>query len=93
MNNPSPIIPEIIDQHAEEAAFLWLRRDAAVHQPHYDIEDLAELDERVEAHLDGLRPRPAASELLLKYTKIHDSVLSFSPLCKVIIFIHSFVIT
>jgi uncharacterized protein (TIGR02270 family) len=55
MNNPPPIIPEIIDQHAEEAAFLWLRRDAAVHQPHYDLEDLAELDERVESHIDGLR--------------------------------------
>jgi len=47
--------PNIINQHAEEAAFLWLLRDAAVHQPHYDLEDLAELDERIEAHLDGLR--------------------------------------
>ncbi len=48
-------IPEIVDQHAEEAAFLWLLRDAAVRAPHYSLEDLAELDERVEAHLDGLR--------------------------------------
>lgn len=48
-------IPDIITQHAEEAAFLWLLRDAAVHQPHYDLEDLIELDERIEAHLDGLR--------------------------------------
>lgn len=55
MNNPTPVIPHILEQHAEEAAFLWLQRDAAVYQPHYDLEDLAELDERVEAHLDGLR--------------------------------------
>lgn len=48
-------IPDIVTQHAEEAAFLWLLRDAAVYQPHYDLEDLAELDERINAHLDGLR--------------------------------------
>src|SRR3569623_1592094 len=45
----------ILDQHAEEAAFLWLQRDRAVTAPHYTLDDLARLDERVEAHLDGLR--------------------------------------
>ncbi|HEC16865.1 MAG TPA: TIGR02270 family protein [Sedimenticola sp.] len=49
------IIETIITQHAEEAAFLWLLRDAAVRAPHYSLKDLARLDERVEAHLDGLR--------------------------------------
>jgi hypothetical protein len=49
------IIKHIVEQHAEEAAFLWLLRDAAVGAPHYDLKDLARLDERVEAHLDGLR--------------------------------------
>jgi uncharacterized protein (TIGR02270 family) len=49
------IIPEIVDQHAEEAAFLWLLRDNAVRAPHYLLGDLARLDNRVEAHLDGLR--------------------------------------
>ena len=51
----APTIPSIIEQHAEEAAFLWLLRDAAIYQPHYALEDLVELDERIEAHLDGLR--------------------------------------
>jgi uncharacterized protein (TIGR02270 family) len=50
-----PIIESIITQHAEEAAFLWLLRDAACHEPHYSLKDLAKLDDRVEAHLDGLR--------------------------------------
>jgi uncharacterized protein (TIGR02270 family) len=50
-----PIIQHIVEQHAEEAAFLWLLRDAAVDAPHYDRKDLARLDERVEAHIDGLR--------------------------------------
>jgi uncharacterized protein (TIGR02270 family) len=49
------LIAEIVDQHAEEAAFLWLLRDAAVSAPHYTLADLANLDQRVEAHLDGLR--------------------------------------
>jgi uncharacterized protein (TIGR02270 family) len=49
------LILDIITQHAEEAAFLWLLRHAAIYQPHYDLEDLSELDERLDAHLDGLR--------------------------------------
>src|SRR5947207_4847128 len=50
-----PKIMEIITQHASDAAFLWLLRDAAVNQPHYSLADLAKLDNRVEAHVDGLR--------------------------------------
>ena len=46
---------EVIEQHAEEAAFLWTQRDDAVLAPNYSLRDLADLDERVEAHLDGLR--------------------------------------
>ncbi len=49
------IIPEIIFQHAEEAAFLWLLRNHGVHEPHYSLSDLAHLDSRVESHIDGLR--------------------------------------
>ncbi|HWG80630.1 MAG TPA: TIGR02270 family protein [Stellaceae bacterium] len=41
--------------HAEDAAFLWLTRDNAVRAPHYALKDLAKLDDRVEAHIDGLR--------------------------------------
>jgi uncharacterized protein (TIGR02270 family) len=51
----SAVIPHIIEQHAEESAFLWLLRSYAVHAPHYRLKDLAKLDNRVEAHLDGLR--------------------------------------
>ncbi|NUO79943.1 HEAT repeat domain-containing protein, partial [candidate division KSB1 bacterium] len=49
------VIKNIISQHAEEASFNWLLRDAAVREPHYSLNDLAKLDKRVEAHLDGLR--------------------------------------
>src|SRR5262249_55006208 len=49
------IIPQIVEQHAEEAAFLWCLRDVATDQPHYTLRHLGDLEERVEAHLDGLR--------------------------------------
>jgi len=52
---PFPIIAELITQHAEDAAFLWLLRDSAFRQPHYSLSNLAVLDDRIEAHLDGLR--------------------------------------
>ena len=49
------VIQNIIEQHAEEASFLWLQRDLAMHEPHYSLKDLAHLDDRLEAHIDGLR--------------------------------------
>jgi uncharacterized protein (TIGR02270 family) len=49
------VIAEVVDQHAEESAFLWLLRDAAISAPHYLLTDLSRLDGRIAAHLDGLR--------------------------------------
>lgn len=46
---------EIHAQHADEAAFLWGLRAAAAGDVAYDLKSLAGLDERLEAHLDGLR--------------------------------------
>ena len=58
-------IEGIIFRHAEEAAFLWLLRDAAVRAPQYKLKDLAKLDERVEAHLGGLRESRGATGWVL----------------------------
>jgi hypothetical protein len=41
------VIPEIIFQHVEEAAFLWLLQSNATRAPHYAMKDLAKLDGRV----------------------------------------------
>lgn len=49
------IIDHIVSQYAEETSFLWLLRDAAVREPHYTLNDLKALEERIDAHLDGLR--------------------------------------
>ena len=49
------ILESIVAQYAEEAGFLWSLREGAADAPHYDLKDLGKLDERIEAHLDGLR--------------------------------------
>lgn len=49
-----PPIPEIIQQHAEEAAILRQIRSLLVRAPHVTLAHLGRLDERIAAHLDGL---------------------------------------
>jgi hypothetical protein len=49
------IVHPIITQHSEESAFLWVLRNNAIYSPHYALKDLAKLDTRIDAHLDGLR--------------------------------------
>jgi uncharacterized protein (TIGR02270 family) len=56
--HPSPetlAIVGIVAQHAEDAAFLWAQRATAVQAAQFGLGDLARLDDRVEAHIDGLR--------------------------------------
>lgn len=50
----SSILPEIVEQHADDAAFLWRQRDVAVRSPVYDLRSLCQLDDRLQANLDGL---------------------------------------
>src|SRR5262245_12495771 len=50
-----PSINNIVERHAEEAAFLWSLRQTAVGAPHFTLTNLVELDQRLEANLDGLR--------------------------------------
>jgi uncharacterized protein (TIGR02270 family) len=62
MSDPAPRVPEMVDEYVEESAFVWGLRDSAVHRPDYSLEDLVELDERIEAHLDGLRIATAGGQ-------------------------------
>lgn len=48
-------IPWVIEQHRDEAGFLWVLRSKAVGAPDFTLGDLFELDQKLEAHLDGLR--------------------------------------
>jgi uncharacterized protein (TIGR02270 family) len=51
----SAIIADIVEEHADEAAFLFQIRAVAATASHYDGARMHELDQRIEAHLDGLR--------------------------------------
>ena len=50
-----PIDEEILAENAGEAAGLWSLRQTLARRPQMRLADLAEHDERIEAHLDGLR--------------------------------------
>ncbi|MCB2261330.1 MAG: hypothetical protein LGR52_00030 [Candidatus Thiosymbion ectosymbiont of Robbea hypermnestra] len=49
-----PAIESIVSQHAEEAAFLWLLRDAAVCAPHYSLAELARIAGEALSLITGL---------------------------------------
>lgn len=49
------IIRDIVEEHADEVASLWMLRCVAIQASHYSLTDLAELDERLNAHISGLR--------------------------------------
>jgi uncharacterized protein (TIGR02270 family) len=73
----------VVSIHAEETAFLWTLRNRAVDEPHYSLKDLATLDERVEAHLQGICLTPVIGR---KYCKANlqnpgaGEVFAFSAL-------------
>jgi hypothetical protein len=60
MQSKLEVIPVVITQHAEADAFYRLLHDAAACAPHYSLADLAKLDHRLEANMDGLRVAGAA---------------------------------
>ncbi|AKJ29691.1 TIGR02270 family protein [Caldimonas brevitalea] len=50
----SPIVL-VVEQHAEDAVALFNARSALIQAPHVKLHHLARLDERLAAHLDGLK--------------------------------------
>lgn len=48
------IIPAIIERHADEASFLWERRERAARSPLFDLPSLMEIDARLDANIEGL---------------------------------------
>ncbi len=66
----APILKEIVRQHAEQAAFLWMVYDRHLlnpeENPELDEVRIARLIERLEAHLDGLRVAGEAGQAIAK---------------------------
>lgn len=48
-------LPDVLDEYCDEATFLWLQRADAVEAPQYSPTQFADLDQRLEAQIDGLR--------------------------------------
>ena len=51
-------LPDIVSQHAEEASFLWILRRHSTSAANCSLADIEAQEERIEAHLDGLRLAP-----------------------------------
>jgi uncharacterized protein (TIGR02270 family) len=49
------IVPDVVRQHAEQAAFFWAQRDTLMMEDPPDLDVVAGVDRRLEANLDGLR--------------------------------------
>ena len=60
------ILIDIIEEHLEEADFLCQQRGNALGERVYNLDGLAELEERLLAHLDGLILAEADAWILLK---------------------------
>ena len=48
------VIIDILEEHYEELAFLWAQRQNALRSPEYTSRELADLEERIEARVQGL---------------------------------------
>lgn len=44
----------LFEQFADDASFLWILRSIAVEQPHYQRQDIFQLEQRIDAQLNGL---------------------------------------
>lgn len=67
-------IPELLNIHLEELEFLWGQRRIALHSPDYFLRDFLHLNERLEAHIQGLLAVPSAlTDLLLPQLQAAES--------------------
>jgi len=53
-NRAAAAYRDIYERYVDDASFLWVLRSVVVNQPHYFPEDLVELEQRIQAQLDGL---------------------------------------
>lgn len=47
-------VTTVLDQHAEEASFLFSLRSLSVHEPHHTLDSILTLDLRLQGNLEGL---------------------------------------
>lgn len=54
VNRAAAAYRDIYERYVDDASFFWVLRSVVVNQPHYFAEELAELEQRIQAQLDGL---------------------------------------
>ncbi|NVJ20713.1 TIGR02270 family protein [Myxococcus sp. AM011] len=61
------VLTDVLEQHLSEAAFLWGQRERGLCAPNLVLADVAETEERLLAHVDGLAVAgpPAVEKLLI----------------------------
>lgn len=51
---PRAVMLPVIQQHVEDAAFCWLRREDALWTPNHTVAHVRGLDNRMDANLEGI---------------------------------------
>ena len=75
----STYIPDILEEHLEELEFLWGQRQNALRDPDYTLKAFWDLEERIEAHLQGvLVPGDSPMPLLEEGLRAEDSLAVFA---------------
>ncbi|REG32217.1 uncharacterized protein (TIGR02270 family) [Archangium gephyra] len=67
---------DVLEEHLDEAAFLWLQWERGLVAPHYVLNEMDGLEERLLAHVDGLvlGGAPAAEKLLIPALEAQEDV-------------------
>lgn len=74
-----PVILDILQEHYEELQRLWLERQTAVRSAAYKLRALADLEDRIAAHVDGLVVAgPHSVPLLREGLAAEDAMVSFA---------------
>lgn len=74
-------IPDVADRHVDELAFLWEQRRASMRSPRYREREVALLEERIQAHMDGVllnRERVATSAGSGQLEQLEDLAFAFT---------------
>ena len=70
---------EVVMQHRDECSTVCLARQVAVGAPNYSPTQFADLDERLEAHLDGLRVAGVDGWVVADAALVNESPEDFFP--------------